>query len=95
MKELERDYQRKRKAIEKQFYQLTKSLKEELVNVLVDVELTIGQNKKSIKRVCNERREKARAIHSTAIENSKDILSELFQQVRDVTKIGFIVLNSC
>jgi len=42
MKELERDYQRKRKAIEKQFYQLTKSLKEELVNVLVDVELTIG-----------------------------------------------------
>ena len=34
IKELERDYQRKRKAIEKQFYQLTKNLKEELVNVL-------------------------------------------------------------
>lgn len=50
------------------------------------------QKKKQVKIACNERREKSIQMHSSAVETSKDILSDVLVQARDVSHD--IYLNS-
>ena len=80
---MEREYQKQKKEIDRQFYRQTKALKEELMEV-DDNERIHGKKKRITKTTCNERREKSRKLHSQAIESSKEILIEMFGQIRDV-----------
>ena len=69
VKDVEREYQKRRRAIEKGYARETHAVKEELS------EVSDG---------CAERRSDARSAHTKAIEACQDILNESLYQVRDV-----------
>lgn len=83
VKETEREYQKRRRGIEKGFTRASQSLKQELMEASVGG-LSDNQRKRTIQATCMERREKARQAHSAAIESSRDILRETLTQVKEV-----------
>ncbi|KAK8801203.1 hypothetical protein WA171_004350 [Blastocystis sp. BT1] len=75
VKEIEREYQKRRRRIEKTFSRSSHGVKQELL-----------EKKRTTQSTCNERREKARLAHSTAIESSRDILRETLSQAKDLLR---------
>ena len=90
VKEIEREYQKRRRRIEKTFSRSSHGVKQELLEVMFK-RLNDRQKKRTTQSTCNERREKARLAHSTAIESSRDILRETLSQAKDV--IGYETNN--
>lgn len=83
VKEIEREYQKRRRRIEKTFSRSSHGMKQELLEVMSNKE-NHQQKKRTTQNTCNERREKARLAHSTAIESSRDMLRETLNQAKDV-----------
>lgn len=73
VKEVEREYQKRKRAIEKEYSRATHAVKEELI-----------EKKRVVSNACTDRREKARAAHTKALESCHDILNETLYQVRDL-----------
>lgn len=88
VKEVEREYQKRKRAIEKEYSRATHAVKEELIEVGL-CEWSDAKKKRVVSNACTDRREKARAAHTKALESCHDILNETLYQVRDVREAAW------